>query len=600
MSAKQTKCPECKVDHKDLPGYELFEFAAASSICPSCGSFVGAPDVLKTYEEVIGTARPFSESRDAASAHTEGHGEPSEHKSMPNRYEVSETSGRRTSGDGRSKTSPFRLSVKKVPVSINASSVCLEIMLTNLADDVMRGHLWLSTLDGQDGRSLSFTLQPSGVTESGDELYEQIHPQIRFDSSSSGHVAVRLRLNDGGAGFWQGDLLLRRENNGGVRVGLNIDKSIHAENYLEGIRNGHSADTININAFQPYSDQWNEVRVRYRGLKELADPSDAFRPKHNGRRRSVQHQEKGPILTTQVHTSRLTLSTSQTDGREAYVQLIAGKTLHLGRARTWEKYTHPDEIPNDIALRTLASDENDNFISRYHGIIRHHDGDVTYENLSDMGTAIQGRSLRARSEKIPLRNNVRICPGRDALTNLPNKDQGLGLQVRRTSCPVTTELYDLLVQDSHLVSGFDADHCHDVITLQRTDAVGSLEHYVFFPHATLLGRNESMCGWRIDDSSVEPIHAIVLWFDESFWIEPYSASSVVKVHGSTIPLNCVRRLKPGAILEIGAKQFIVLPEWKQHLIDCPCCPPHGYQNGCRCKPCIDEHNRRTKELAQRS
>lgn len=570
-----TRCPKCHVDHKDLPGYEFFEFAAGSSVCPSCGCFVESPEVETASAPDFDIANSLPDCSDAVLEDVDIETPLFDTEDIEESADAPPILDRDIAIAPTQRTPPFRLSVNKVPPSSDASNICLEIKLTNLTSDEMRGHLWLSDEDGRNGRAKPFTLSPTRRNNSGERNPDSLFPQIQMDKGSSGHLAVRIQPMNCGEAFWQGDLLLSPQKNGSVSVGLNIDNSIVAENYLEGIRNGMSGDIININTSpQQGSDNWHEVRVQLQGPKGLANPADARRPPCQGHKRPLTIRE-GFEETPMVSTSRLTLSSTLSCGREAYVQLIAGESLHLGRARTWDSKDHRDKTPNDIALRTLHTDEYDDYISRYHGVIRLNDGEFIYENFSSLGSEVAGQSLRSQGETIRLRDNVQIWPGRPALTDSPRKDQSLGLHVRRTPCAVKTELYNLLVQDSHLSSGFDVDQCHDVITLHRTDKVADLEHYVFFPHATFVGKNESICGWRIDDPSVQPIHAILLWFDKSFWIEPYSASCMVRVKGERIPHHRVRRLEPGQTVEIGARHFTVLQEWKQHLVDCRCCKGHG-------------------------
>ncbi len=569
-----TQCPECKVDHKGLPGYEHFAFAAGSSICPSCGCFVELQQPLDILESATGVTTPlpnFDEDIFEAGGVKEKDLDVHEGEKRPDHL----SSPKATSPKPlRTRTPPFQLSVNKVPQNCDASSVCLEVKLTNLTTNEVRGHLWLCNEDGTDGRNRPFSLQPAISGSRGDHHSETIYPQINIDRRSSGLVAVRVQPVDCGEAFWQGDLLLRWEKNGSVSVGLNIDKSIRAENYLEGIRNGMTGDVFNINTGPTLAaDHWQNVSVRLRGPKELMHPADVRRPMSQAYQRP-RYAREGYDATPVVSAARLSLSSTLPCGSESIVQLIAGPTLHLGRARTWDSRDHLDKIPNDIALRTLAVDEYDDYISRYHGVIRMNRGDIIYENLSSLGSEVAGRHLKA-SETIRLRNNALICPGRPALTTSPRRDQSLGLQVRRTTCNVQTELYNLLVHDAHLGSGFDVDQCYDVITLHRTDQVRELEHYIFFSHATMVGKNESICGWRIDHASVQAVHAILLWFDGSFWIEPSSANCSVTVDGQVIQKNHVRRLTAGSTLEIGECLYTVLPEWKQHIIDCRCCQGHG-------------------------
>ena len=164
-------------------------------------------------------------------------------------------------------------------------------------------------------------------------------------------------------------LILSREKNGSVSVGLNIDKSIRAENYLEGIRNGATGDVFNFNTGPMYqSENWHLVSLRFRGPKELADPMDVRRPSFSGHSRPCNSRHEYDESPTSK-TARLTLSSTLSSGREAYVQLIAGTTLHLGRANTWDSSKHHEYVPNDIVLTTLAPDEYDDFVSRYHGRI---------------------------------------------------------------------------------------------------------------------------------------------------------------------------------------------------------------------------------------
>ena len=181
------------------------------------------------------------------------------------------------------------------------------------------------------------------------------------------------------------------------------------------------------------------------------------------------------------------------------------------------------------------------------------------------------RPLAKEGDSAKLTDNALLQPGRSAA---PNPNKSLGLRVRRTPSTISTESYDLLAQDWHLQSPFDPAKVGDTVTLNRTDAVGVLEHYVLFPQSTLIGSNETLCGWHLPDNSVQSVHAILMWLDESFWIEPNSHDCEVRVNGVLIPKNRVRRLTASASVKIGDLQFLVLPKWKQHIIDCRCCTGH--------------------------
>lgn len=577
----RTQCPECNVDHKNLPSYELFEFAAGLSMCPSCGCAVEttataeSPEAPTLSKSIASIATPFSESLNAVLNSVDIETPLFDTDEIMESADASGTLNDDIAKAPPQRTPPFRLSVNKVPPSGDASSVCLEIKLTNLTNAEVRGHLWLSDEDGCAGRSKSFTLARTTFASAGEFSSESIYPQLQIEKGSSGHIAVRIQPVDYGGAFWQGDLLLSREKNGSISVGLNIDKSIRAENYLEGIRNGATGDVFNFNTGPMYqSENWQEVSLRLRGPKELADPVDVRRPFFSGHNRPCNSRNEYDENPTS-QTAKLTLSSTLPNGREAYVQLIAGTTLHLGRARTWDSATHHEHVPNDIVLRTLASDECDDFISRYHGRIRQEGGSVLYENFSKLGTDVAGRVLQSPGEFIRLRSDTAIHPGRSAIKDTHNRSNSLGLRISRVPGAVKTELYNLLVQDSHLSSGFDVEQCHDVLAIHRTDSLADWERYVFFPHATLVGRNQSICGWQINDPTVQPVHAILLWFDGSFWIEPSSPECVVKVNSKAVSHHRVRRVTAGATLEIGNQHFIVLPEWKQHIIDCRCCQGHG-------------------------
>jgi hypothetical protein len=465
---------------------------------------------------------------------------------------------------------PFAVSVKQDQQHGAASRICLEIEIQNTTAQLLHGQIWLTDRDGHEGPPESFTLPASTQASSASGHPLTVFPQIDRQVSGSSHIAVRIKPKSSRVAFWQGDLLLRRQTNGSISV--TIDKSVQAETSLGGIDNG----VVNIYADQRHDGGWQSMPLRLRGPKDLAHPDDVHRPAFSGLNRHIALRDGFPAAPPR-EVARLTLSQRLSCGRESYVQLLAGRTFHLGRARSWDSRDHKDFLPNDIVLRSVVAEEPDDYISRYHGRIRIMPGDVHYENLSGNGTHVGngmhggGRTLSEKGALLSLCSNTTIQPGR-SVASTPNKS--LGLHVRCTSSNIDMEAYELLAQNWHLQSSVDPANVGDTVTLNRTDAVGELEHYVVFPQATLIGSSEALCGWHLPDISVQSVHAILLWFDGSFWIEP-SHNCEVRVNDVLLPKNRLRRLAPSASVKIGNLQFLVLPEWKQHIIDCRCCTGHG-------------------------
>ena len=466
---------------------------------------------------------------------------------------------------------PFAVSVKQDQQHDAASRICLEIEIQNTTAQLLHGQIWLTDRDGHEGSPESFTLPASAQASSASGHPLTVFPQIDRQVSGSSHIAVRIKPMSSRVAFWQGDLLLRRQKNGSILV--TIDKSVQAETSLGGIDNG----VVNIYADQRHDGGWQPMPLRLRGPKDLAHPDDVHRPAVSGLNRHITLRDSVPAVPSR-DVARLTLSRRLHCGREEYVHLLAGQTFNLGRARSWDSRHHTDFLPNDIVLRTVATDEQDDYISRYHGRIHMMPGHVHYENLSGNGTHVRNgmhggeKILSEKGDVLSLSSNMTILPGRSVATH---PDRSLGLHVRRTSPEIDTEAYQLLAKDWHLKSSVDPARVGDTIALNRTDAVGELEHYVVFSQATLIGSSEASCGWHLPDISVQSVHAILLWFDGSFWIEPFLHNCEIRVNDVLLPKNRLRRLTSSATVKIGDIRFLVLPEWKQHIVDCRCCKGHG-------------------------
>jgi hypothetical protein len=415
----------------------------------------------------------------------------------------------------------------------------------------------------------------------GDSGAVMVHPILSGHSASEGHIAVRVRQTGTGDAFWQGELILHRQHNGQILV--DIDKSVRSETHVGGLDNG----VVNIYANQHIGSNWHEVQLRIRGPKNLADAKDVSPPAFSGKERHLRVRVDYPGVPL-VETARLTLSHRLPDNRECYTQLLAGPCLNLGRARTWDSKNHRGLSPNEIVLRSHRDDESDDYLSRFHGRLKFTSAGIEYENLSGGGTLVGHRQLSQKGDKFQLSDNVLIRPGQAMASN---KDRSLGLQARRTECQISAESYNLLAQEAHLNGGVNTDIRNDVVTLTRTDRLQDSERYIFFRQAVRVGAN-AICGWHLPTDSVQQIHATLLWFDESFWIEPYAVNCLVRVNGVAVAVNRLRRLLPNSELELGALRFLVLPEWKQHIISCQCCPGHGYEEGCRCSPCVEDWERR--------
>ncbi|GEM_PF-1969754 len=470
---------------------------------------------------------------------------------------------------------PFLLTVNKRPQSSQSTSVSLEVRLTNLSSEEFNGRLWLTDKAAAVGTPVSFQLPPPFPL--GSPATDTLCPQLNLSGTSLTHIAVRIHPAGNSSAFWQGDLLLQIETDG--RIAIDVDKSIRTDTHLGGIDNS----SVNIYANTvPDPENWRPVDLRLRGPKDLAHPDDFRRPLSDAKVRKLRIRDLADSMP-EVSTARLTLSTELESGQEAYVQLIAGRTLHLGRARIWDSGQHQLNQPNDVVLRTHADDEEDGYISRYHGCLAFDEHEIRYTNLSGCGTDIDGLALQPDESRF-LRDGALIRPGH---SQADQQNNSLGLRLRRTTCPLSHEDYELLVQDSHLGASLSEVERQDVATLLRTDRNQNLEHYILFQQATLVGRSATICGWQIDHPSVDLRHAMVLWFDESFWIEPFRNDCEVQVNGTAVAANHLRRLSPGSVLAIGQQEFLVQPQWRQHLVECDsaCCKRHGAENGCQCSRC---------------
>ena len=462
--------------------------------------------------------------------------------------------------------SPFSVFVNKRQQPREFAAVCLEVQIRNESSRALNGHVWLVDEHGNRGTPKRFSLAASvvGLTDSNPAV--TVFPQLAMHHQHAGHVAIRIQELNTGEAFWQAEQLLQLESNGAVSV--QIDKSVHTTTHLAGIDRG----IVNVYAGQSADlGTWQPVSLRYRGPLELAEPADTERPVSNVRKRRcriVSETDAPPVICS----SRLTLAQTLASGEDAFVELIAGEMLSLGRARTWDSREHQGSQPNDVVLRTRAADEDDRYISRYHAIIRRTADNITFRNLSAAGSVVAGRDLAKPGESLVLPDYGMIKPGQNFSHN---KAESLGLHVRRTPTVIRRELYDCLVTDFQLRSGMQATLCSDVVSLTRSDEIRDKELYIFMHHATFIGRAGSSCGWKIDDPSVHDIHAILTWFDDSFWLQPYAADCSVKVNNQTVPPAFVRRLLPNSVVDLGKLRFVVLPEWRQHITDCGCCRGHN-------------------------
>ena len=103
----------------------------------------------------------------------------------------------------------------------------------------------------------------------------------------------------------------------------------------------------------------------------------------------------------------------------------------------------------------------------------------------------------------------------------------------------TPQLWDLVEQN-----GIEA------VRLQRR---GNLEEeqYVLMFRETLIGSSQSSCPICLDDRSLAPVAARLLWLDRSFWLENLGDAESVQVNGQSIDPGETIALQTGMRLRFG-------------------------------------------------
>jgi hypothetical protein len=139
-----------------------------------------------------------------------------------------------------------------------------------------------------------------------------------------------------------------------------------------------------------------------------------------------------------------------------------------------------------------------------------------------------------------------------------------------TSCLPVDEPYRRLERslgaqplDAAGVSGVPGLPGVPALRLTRQDNLAGLEEYLVFARALVLG-SDPACALHLDHASVGPLHALVLWLGQSFWLEPLQANRTT-VDGSPVPLNHLVSLRPGMTLRVGAVEVSVSPYQQRYL-----------------------------------
>lgn len=465
-------------------------------------------------------------------------------------------------------TPGIRLEVNESRSVNRGGQAVLQIRVSNHSDQTIEGRL---SLYFRDVESTPHAFRLAANDPNGPAGSEELLLSSRTDGSEEPLVSIRMRLNEDAMAFWQADLLLHQQNSGGIHVV--VDRSVQAETYLGGIDN----QQIHIHAEQP-RDGWLAVNMRRRFPKAFAAAADLqnLPGRDLQMRPAVAVDGKPPFATAE--TCRLTLMTRNENGQEQRIQLVSGKRIFFGRARTWGPSRDQSFQPNDIVLRTLATAERQLAISRYHGYLLWQDGQPWIHNLSNQKTVLVSANGAAQSigvgEQRRLQESEWVAPAREH-ANDPAHSLAVRVQTIARQSLTDAAAYPLLIdqlQRSELYAQ-ELDQEPVAVCLRRNDGLRDLEQYVLFQRAFLLGANQE-CPLQFRDQGIEEYHAVIHCFAGHFWIEPRTPSAQVFLDEQRVLVNTLRQLKPQATVRLGDKKLVVMPGWKQHITDCQCCLGH--------------------------
>ena len=567
----QYRCLDCNHEQENPLG-------TSHPYCPQCGhEWIQVSSSPKDALDKV-QSQPIEQEYEVESV---------ESKSLPDKVSLNHSISLETDAFASKNQSPeeapetislkpfFSVEVNLGTISLTAERLTLEVRFTNAGHGTISGSCCLSAQGGSDGTPGSFTLTAdrghwiiplslSGFPVEGGLLH------LKVDDGSTGHA------------FWQGYLTIQSQQDNQITVNISNERNIQNSTVLEGLDNNVNQNVhINTKARQ---DDWKSIPLFLSGTKSLARSSDrhytlnsrtAFlRPA----RSASSHRQ---VETVTVQTVRLSLSQRTREG-ESIVNLVAGRQLFMGRQKTWTPQKNEELQPNDLYLRTLTTDPLDDYISRYHGVMKFTEYGVCFQNFSAGGTMVGTTRLSPERPECLLTNGMTIQPG---TLDSRNQNNPLILKTRITQNSVSEQPYNLLATDQDLQSGIpEKIGPHSAVTIERNDSLSDLEKYIFFQNSFQVGR-ASNCAWQIHDDSVHDIHARILFIDNSFWIEPFDPDCYVAIRNTRIEMNHLTRLLPDETLTIGKKKFVIFPDWFQHIVDCHCCQGHGYQFGCRCAEC---------------
>lgn len=103
------------------------------------------------------------------------------------------------------------------------------------------------------------------------------------------------------------------------------------------------------------------------------------------------------------------------------------------------------------------------------------------------------------------------------------------------------------------------------VRLKRLDELADTEEYVMFQHVVTIGSGP-LCEVQLDDDSVCPQHAQIVWLGDSMWIEPLQTIRPTLVDGQVIPRNRLVPLRPNLHLQFGDVEVSV-SDFRQRYLD---------------------------------
>lgn len=454
----------------------------------------------------------------------------------------SETSPMTTQDDRRmNMTTKYQVKLKRPKASKDSNKLVLEAIIS-CDNPGTTGNVWIEQRQsGLKESSIKIDFfSVNGLFEAKATLEIQIDP--------NNPTVLRLVIEDEvDPGFqYLRDFPVYPTDDRDISIDLSDNRTINAGgnlDYFEGIRDAK----IDLKGFLKYPDVWDDLPLIHKTKKQLSR-----------RTRNVARHEN----------QRLTLTQYDENGQAYSFHLVCGETIRIGRLED-------DSVPNcnDIYLRCKDGGFNDKLFSRFHGMIRISESGISYENVaaSNGATVIFGNQvepIHSNGEPVefPGKHKSKLVPG---WTSQLTGEQ-LELELRPLPQFSLSDEYLVLNQTSQLNTELQSfPHTPSGVAIRRSDDVP--EEYLVFCSGFTIGRVADN-GLVMQDPSVKDHHAQIFQFDGSFWIEKLVHDAIVSVNEVDISLNQLVALEIGARLKLG-NLSLVAQSWKQHIVDCHCCPP---------------------------